>query len=82
MREFQELSKSPGWERLVEYAEKQMEHRDVGLHAQAEGLDSCIRDEFVKGEIAGIRLFLKIPEAVVRDYTEQLTELKEVLDNG
>lgn len=81
-REFQELLKSQGWEQLVEYAEKQMEHRGVGLQGQATGLDQCISNEFVKGEIAGIRLFLHIPTAVIEDFESQLNEIKEEVNDG
>jgi len=77
VREFQELLNSPGWEQLDKYAEKQIQHREIGLHTQATGLDSIISNEFVKGEIAGIQLFLNIPSAVIRDYTEQIDEIRE-----
>lgn len=81
-QEFQELVKSLGWAQLVEYAEKQMEHREVGLHSQSQGLDDCITNEFVKGEIAGIRLFVNIPAVVIEDFESQLDEIKEEVNDG
>lgn len=59
-----------------------MEHREIGLQGQSNGLDHCIANEFVKGEVAGIRLFLHIPTAVIEDFGSQLDELKEEVDNG
>lgn len=59
-----------------------MEHREVGLHAQSAGLDSCIANEFVKGEIAGIQLFVNIPAVVIEDFAAQLDEIKEDNEDG
>ena len=59
-----------------------MEHRGVGLQGQSEGLDHCIANEFVKGEIAGIRLFLNIPAVVIEDFESQLEDIKEEIDDG
>ena len=59
-----------------------MEHREVGLHAQSAGLDTCIANEFVKGEIAGIRLFVNIPAVVIDDFESQLDEIKEEVNDG
>lgn len=76
------LIKSQGWDQLVEYAEKQIEHRSLGLQGQASGLDNCIANEYVKGEVAGIRLFLNIPAVVIEDFESQLDELKEEVHDG
>lgn len=81
-REFQELLKFQGWAQLAEYAEKQISHREVGLQGQSQGLDQCISNEFVKGEIAGIRLFLNIPAVVIEDFDSQLEEIKEEVNDG
>jgi len=59
-----------------------MEHRGLGLEGQVSGLDQCIANEFVKGENAGIRLFLNIPAVVIDDFTSQLDELKEDVNDG
>ena len=82
MREFQELSKSPGWERLVDYARKQVESRKVQLQAPPSGMDALIVKTYAEGEVAGIELFARIPEIVISDMTEQLDELKEVVNDG
>lgn len=59
-----------------------MEHRGVGLQGQLTGLDQCISNEFVKGEIAGIRLFLSIPTVVIEDFESQLNDIKEEIPDG
>ena len=59
-----------------------MEHREIGLQGQSAGLDNCIANEFVKGEIAGIRLFLNIPAVVIEDFESQLDEIKEETKDG
>lgn len=79
---FQELLNSQGWELLADYASKQMEHRRIGLDMQSDGLDKCIANEFVKGEVAGIQLFLNIPAVVIEDFESQLDEIKEEVTDG
>lgn len=82
MREFQELIKSPGWAQLVDYAEKQMNARRINVEGPSGGLDGCITQEYEKGEIAGIRLFLNIPAVAMEQFTEQLEELKKEMNDG
>ena len=79
---FQALLNCQGWDQLAEYARKQIEHREVGLHAQANGLDVCIANAFVKGEIEGISLFLNIRAVVIEDFESQLEEIKEEVNDG
>ena len=59
-----------------------MGQREVGLHAQSAGLDTCIANEFVKGEIAGIQLFVNIPAVVIEDFESQLDDIKEESKDG
>ncbi len=78
----QELLKCQGWDRLVEYAEGQMAARTTAMQGAANGLDGLIAEEFSKGEVAGIRLFLNIPSVIIRDFSEQIEELLEEENNG
>jgi len=46
------------------------------------GLDSLIQQEFVKGEVGGIGLFMRFPEIIEADYGEQVDELlKEIKEH-
>jgi len=50
---------------------------------QSDGLDKCIANEFVKGENAGIQLFMNIPSVVIEDFESQLDDIKEeIKDDG
>lgn len=52
------------------------------MQGAANGLDGLIAEEFSKGEVAGIRLFLNIPSVIIRDFSEQIEELLEEENNG
>ena len=79
---FKELVNSQGWEQLAEFAEAQLINRRLMRESPAQGFDGLIHDEFLKGEISGIALFMRFPEIIEEDFTSQLDELKEVLENG
>lgn len=78
-REFQELAKSKGWDRLRKYAEAQLGQRRTERENMSGSLDVMIASEYLNGEISGIRLFMSFPEILISDFDEQLEELKEVL---
>ena len=59
-----------------------MSHRRIGLDMQSAGLDQCISNEFIKGEVAGIQLFVDIPAVVIDDFESQLDEIKEEVNDG
>lgn len=77
VREFRELLNSPGWGRLVEYGEGQINGRVGSKVAPVEGLDHMIKNAITDAEVEGVRLFLKLPELAIEDFESQLTELKE-----
>ena len=81
---FKSLLKHPGWTQLKVYVEQQIETRKrmaldhrVGLN----DLGDVFRQEYAKGEMAGIELFAAFPEARLSDVEDQLTPLFEELEN-
>jgi len=50
--------------------------------AQTMGLDGMIQKEFVNGELSGIRLFLAMPELIITDFEDQVTEIREEIEDG
>lgn len=71
MDAFRSLVKSPGWERLVEIADAQQKARQAALMGPAEGMDGMIKNEGLKGEFAGIKLFVQMPEAVIENLEQK-----------
>ncbi len=81
-RAFQELSNFRGWELLANFAKSQVETRKMALLEPAKGFDGLVGQEFTKGEIAGIALFMRFPEIIEEDYGSQIDEkLEELRDN-
>ena len=71
LSDLRSLVKSRGWDRLVKIAEAQCENRQITLLAP---LDSAnpYPQEFMKGEIAGIRLFLRLPGITIEQLTKDM----------
>jgi len=60
------LVKSPGWGLLRSIATQQIESRSHKiLHSVLTGADEAFRQEFEKGEVSGMKLFLMYPDAQI-----------------
>lgn len=74
------LVKHAAWKQLMEIAGKQLTTRtDNVILIPVTGADACFGQEFMKGEIAGIRLFMNLPrilEEQLEDEIKLLTEEK------
>jgi len=62
-REMEALIASAGWKKLQEYAEKQKIERSNSVLLSP--TETPMTQEFMKGEIQGISLFVKIPEILI-----------------
>jgi hypothetical protein len=64
--EWRQLEGNVGWQRLREYARAQVARR-VGeiLHGETTELVDLVRRENVRGECAGIELFIAMPEVEI-----------------
>lgn len=80
-QEFQELVKSKGWARLLDYAEGQRVSRESGKEFPAHTFDALVKNAGIDAELGGIRLFINLPKMAIDDFESQLDELKEVLAN-
>lgn len=69
---------SPGWVGLLEVLEEQIKTRQHALCQPARTEEKQYEAEFIKGEIAGMRLFAKIPslrvELAERDIQDETEE--------
>ncbi len=55
----------------------------MALLEPAKGFDGLVGNEFTKGEIAGIALFMRFPEIIEEDYGSQIDEkLEEDREDG
>lgn len=62
LRELSSLVKSPGWDRLLSFAEEQTRVRmDSLVHQPLLKWDDALEQEYRKGEIAGMQLMLELP---------------------
>lgn len=68
------LVKSRGWDRLRSLAEAQCKTRQARINAPLDS-GNPYPQEFMKGEIAGIELFMRLPEISIE-------ELQKELDDG
>ena len=63
IRELRKLIKSPGWVQLLKIADAQIEtRRRAIILSPLKAMDEVLEQEYAKGEIAGIMLFLSLPE--------------------
>lgn len=76
-QEFRELRKCQGWDRLGKFGKAQIDGRMKLILTPAKGLDALIEHEGVKGEISGISLFMKFPDLIEADFSEQIELKKE-----
>lgn len=78
---YQNLVKSPGWEQLAKYVQDQIDQRrnqlELTPHTELGGV---LMDQYLKGEIAGLRLFLSIPDTVIQESKAIIDALKEKID--
>lgn len=74
---YRNLVRSEGWVRLVEIANQQIINRNNLLKEPAKGLDGAFANEFQKGEVAGIDLFVRLPSIQVLVLEQDIRELLE-----
>jgi hypothetical protein len=71
------------WKLLQEIATEQMSGRiDQVVLTPLKSMDEALMTEFMKGEVAAIRLFLKMPELQIEQLTQDIINLKKENENG
>lgn len=82
----QDLLKSVGWARLSELANAQIEARRNMIlapeHEKPQVNGKPVTEEFLKGEISGIRSFLQLPEVLVETTSEVIKSQEKVNEHG
>ena len=82
LSEFHSLVKSQGWDRLLKIASAQIEPRkNKILYEPLRTRDATLEQEFMKGEIAGIALFMRLPQDRIADLKD-LMKANEADENG
>lgn len=74
MEDLRDLVKSRGWVRLNSLAEAQVKTRTANALKPLGQNSTPYEAEFLKGEIAGIRLFMQLPDLAIESLREQLTK--------
>lgn len=72
-----QLLASEGWKAYIAIVEKQQIARlDAILLTPLQGVDAAFEQEYKKGEIAGMRTAISLPETMVETLTEALAEAR------
>ncbi len=82
MQEFQNLVKSPAWDRLVKYANAQVETRRRSVNGPIKTEEDRAEANFTLGEAAGIELFIKMPGILVETAQAIVDKATEEQENG
>lgn len=73
----QSLVEHAGWTRLMEIADGQCRNREAMIYAPLENLLQLGKQEFEKGEVAGIKLFTVLPHKRIADIKQELESMPE-----
>ena len=80
--DLQRLLRSEGWARLAKIAEEQIVgRRDKFELSPLKAMDEVLEEQFMKGEISGIRFILALPETSVETLTATIDALNADLGN-
>lgn len=74
-QEMQSLTSSPGWKRLQEISRVQVEGRTNSILLKP--TESAYEQEYLKGEIQGMKTLLAIPVSLVEDASAIIDSTKE-----
>ena len=84
--EFRALVKSPAWGRLSSAADAQIVSRERMIlapsHEKAEVNGKPVSEDYLKGEISGIRSFLLLPTILIENANEVLKSQENVNDDS
>jgi len=69
------LVEHAGWRRLMEIAEGQCKNREPTIFSPLENFLELGKQEFEKGEVAGIKLFMVLPHKRIADLEESLESI-------
>ncbi len=77
------LVKLPAWAKLMQYANEQLTGRiDAIILNPVESADATLSQEYLKGEVSGIRLFTKMPEILIAELEDAVAKLEENDDDN
>lgn len=72
------MVKSPGWDLLVKHANEQIKTRtDTVILTPLESTGKVTLQEFMKGEIGGIRLMMALPDTLIEVAEAVIIERKQ-----
>jgi len=75
-----ELVATPGWKFLMEIAEAQRMVRSNKILLTPRAADEMTIQEFEKGEVAGVLLFMNMPATAIEALSDEIEEWKKVLN--
>ena len=76
--DLQRLRKSEGWARLVEILQEQVEtRRNVIELTPLASMDGVLEEQYKKGEIAALRLIIKLPETTIETLSATIEVLQQ-----
>lgn len=81
LSDLQDLVRSRGWVRLSSIAEAQVKTRTNNALKPLDQNSTPYQAEFLKGEIAGIRLFMQLPQIAIEALRQQQKEQEDASDD-
>lgn len=80
---YRSLLNSPGWDKLVEIVEKQVNNRaQQSIFAPRKSIDECVEMQYTHGEIAGMMMVIEFPKKLLHDINLTIEQLKETTDES
>jgi hypothetical protein len=77
LAQFRGLVLLPAWRQLMDYAAQQLTGRiDTIILNPVESADRTYQQEYLKGEVSGIKLFTKMPEILIAELEDALNSEK------
>lgn len=78
VKELKKLLESAGWRYLSGMVQEQIQTRTPQvLYSACGSIGDCLKEQFVKGEIAGLQLVLTTAQASLESFEAQLKEEEE-----
>jgi hypothetical protein len=82
IKDIEGLVNNPGWQSIQFLAQNNVRQRREAVCQPAGSYDRMIEHEGLKGEIAGIKVFLLMPSVILEGARERLAELQGELEDA
>lgn len=82
IREYKTLLSSEAWVQLANAAKQQIDVREFNIRKRCKSVEDQLDAEYMKGEVGGIQLFLKIPSLRIELLESEVPDLQRMIEEG